>query len=58
MEMTFMKKLFTVLLCALLIAGLAVSAPTAFAAPEIGEYDLFVSPEGDDAAAGTLEAPL
>lgn len=53
-----MKKPVSVFLCALLIAGLAVSAPSAFAAPEIGEYDLFVSPEGDDAAAGTLDEPL
>ncbi len=53
-----MKKLFSVLLCALLIAGLAVLSPAALAAPEVGEHDLFVSPEGDDAAAGTVDAPL
>ncbi len=32
--------------------------PGASAAPAVGPYDLFVSPEGDDAAPGTLQAPL
>ena len=54
-----MKKRIAVLLSVLLLAG-TLGGLSALAAtqPEIGPYDLFVSPQGDDAAAGTAEAPL
>ncbi len=57
-----MKKLFSILLSMTLLMcmpGLfAVGLPTGRAADAEGPHDLFVSPEGDDAAAGTKEAPL
>ena len=54
-----MKRLTAIVLSALLLAGmLGGLSALAAAQPEIGPHDLFVSPTGDDAAAGTFEAPL
>ncbi len=57
-----MKKLFSILLSMTLLVcmpGLfAVGLPRGRAADAEGAHDLFVSPDGDDAAAGTKDAPL
>ena len=53
-----MKKLCYFLISALVLAGAVCGVFPAAAAPETGGHDLFVSPEGDDAAEGTMEAPL
>lgn len=53
-----MKKMLSVLLSALFFTGLHGAVPATLAAPPAGAHDLFVSPAGDDAAAGTIGAPL
>ena len=52
-----MKRFLSILFC-LLLLFVPFSGLSVFAAPTVGAYDLFVSPDGDDAAAGTLTAPL
>ncbi len=52
-----MKKLIYFLLTAAFIAGMT-GAPGAFAAPGGGVYELYLSPDGDDGAAGTVGEPL
>lgn len=55
-----MKRFFCFLICLCTVLAAALPPWTAAkAAPALpGEYDLFVSPAGDDAAPGTKEAPL
>ncbi len=56
-----MKKLIKPLCflsCFVLTLALFGGIQRANAAPETGKYDLFVSPAGDDTAAGTFDAPL
>ena len=52
-----MKRFLSILFC-LLLLFVPFSGLSVFAAPTVGAYDLFVSPDGDDAAAGTQTAPL
>lgn len=56
-----MKKILTLCLCLLFAATALLLPGAAFpvrAAQPLGPHDLFVSPQGDDAAAGTAAAPL
>ena len=59
-ETVLMKKWLAVILSVLLLTGISGAVPAALAAPSVpaGPHDLFVSPRGDDAAAGTSDAPL
>ena len=54
-EAIYMQKTFLILFCIVLFVLFCCPALFANAAPEVGEHDIFVSPRGDDAAAGTLE---
>ena len=58
-----MKKILVSIVCLALLSATFFAFQSAFRsdralADEIGPHDLVVSPDGDDAAAGTLDAPL